>query len=225
MLACFDLADNEIQPGMKFAGGKPYVFPTAIGHLPRPMTKVSVAPNWARAKGTNAATVGLILLDSSLKPVYCNSEALRLFAYPNQPPPAPNAEFLESILSIVGKKPGTNDFPITTYFVSGKRRYLCRTFVLESEADSGSKPAIALTVERERWALPALAARFQLTGREIEAVQHLAGGLTSKEIAQRMNISPNTVKTFLRLIMLKMSVTTRSGVIGKLISGAPFGDE
>jgi DNA-binding CsgD family transcriptional regulator len=40
-----------------------------------------------------------------------------------------------------------------------------------------------------------------------------------------MNISPNTVKTFLRLIMLKMSVTTRSGVIGKLISGAHFGDE
>ena len=69
-----------------------------------------------------------------------------------------------------------------------------------------------------------LAARFQLTDREIEAVQHLADGLTSKEIAQRMNISPNTVKVFLRLVMLKMGVTTRSGVIGKLVRG-PLGYE
>ena len=198
---------------------------TALGRFPRPATKVSEALKSPGAKGTDSARVGLILLDSSLNPVYCNSEALRILVYPNQPPKAPSAEFLESIRSIVGKNPAANDFPITTYFVSGKRRYLCRTFVLESEADSGSKPAIALTVERERWALPALAARFQLTGREIEAVQHLADGLTSKEIAQRMNISPNTVKTFLRLIMLKMSVTTRSGVIGKLINGAHFGDE
>ena len=69
------------------------------------------------------------------------------------------------------------------------------------------------------------AARFQLTDREIEAVQHLADGLTSKEIAQRMNISPNTVKVFLRLVMLKMGVTTRSGVIGKLMSDAQLGYE
>jgi DNA-binding CsgD family transcriptional regulator len=41
-------------------------------------------------------------------------------------------------------------------------------------------------------------------------------GLTSKEVATRMNISPNTVTAFLRLIMVKMGVTTRSGIVGKL---------
>ena len=74
-----------------------------------------------------------------------------------------------------------------------------------------------MTVERDRWALHDLAARFKLTDREQEAVEHLANGLTSKEIAQRMRISPNTVKTFLRFVMIKMGVTTRSGVIGKII--------
>jgi DNA-binding CsgD family transcriptional regulator len=42
-------------------------------------------------------------------------------------------------------------------------------------------------------------------------------GLTNKEIGQRMNISPNTVKAFLKLIMMKMGVSTRSGIIGKTV--------
>jgi len=44
----------------------------------------------------------------------------------------------------------------------------------------------------------------------------LSEGLTSKEIAVKMNISPNTVKAFLRFIMLKLGVTTRSGILGKI---------
>ena len=195
-----------------------------LGRLPQPATKVSVAPKWPRANGTNAARVGLVLLDSSLKTVYCNSEARSIFAYPNQPANAPNAEFSQSISSIVGKKRGADDFPTTTHFVSGRRRYLCRIFVLEPESNGGPKPSTAITVERDSVLLD-LVARFQLTDREIEAVQHLANGLTGKEIAQQMNISPNTVKTFLRLVMLKMGATTRSGVIGKLVHGAHFRDE
>jgi DNA-binding CsgD family transcriptional regulator len=59
--------------------------------------------------------------------------------------------------------------------------------------------------------------RFGLTAREQETVQHLLEGLTSKEIAQRMKISPNTVKAFLRLVMVKMNVSTRSGIIGRIV--------
>jgi DNA-binding CsgD family transcriptional regulator len=44
--------------------------------------------------------------------------------------------------------------------------------------------------------------------------------LTSKEIATRLEISPNTVKAFVRLVMVKMGVTTRSGIVGKLLSQA-----
>ena len=88
---------------------------------------------------------------------------------------------------------------------------------MESNSNVSSNSNIALTVERDRWALHDLAARFQLTDREREVVEHLADGLTSKEIAQRMRISPNTVKAFLRSVMIKMGVTTRSGVIGKIV--------
>jgi hypothetical protein len=32
-----------------------------------------------------------------------------------------------------------------------------------------------------------------------------------------MSISPNTVKAFIRLVMVKMNVSTRSGIIGKIV--------
>jgi len=38
-----------------------------------------------------------------------------------------------------------------------------------------------------------------------------------------MSISPNTVKAFLRLIMVKMGVTSRSGVVGKILAHAVGG--
>jgi DNA-binding CsgD family transcriptional regulator len=63
--------------------------------------------------------------------------------------------------------------------------------------------------------------RFGLTAREQETVQFLRQGFTSKEIAQRMNISPNTVKAFIRLVMVKMGVSTRSGIIGKVVCPDP----
>ncbi len=66
-------------------------------------------------------------------------------------------------------------------------------------------------------ALVFLARQFDLTARECETVALLLEGLTSKEIATRMKISPNTVKAFLRLVMLKMDVSTRSGIVGKAV--------
>jgi DNA-binding CsgD family transcriptional regulator len=63
--------------------------------------------------------------------------------------------------------------------------------------------------------------KFGLTPRERETIQLLMEGLTSKEIAERMKISPSTVKAFLRLVMVKMSVSTRSGIVGKILGSRP----
>jgi DNA-binding CsgD family transcriptional regulator len=81
---------------------------------------------------------------------------------------------------------------------------------------------MALLIERNPVSgdLFAIAEKFNLTRREYEAVQHLALGMTSKEIAARMGISPNTVKAFLRLAMIKTGVTNRSGIIGKFLKSA-----
>ena len=57
----------------------------------------------------------------------------------------------------------------------------------------------------------------RLTPGEREFLEQLANGYAYKEIAERMKISPNTVKAFLRLVMVKMGVSTRSGIIGKIV--------
>ena len=111
--------------------------------------------------------------------------------------------------------------PSLVEFTSGKRRYLLRAFFLDSNINHPFQPTYALLIERGHHVLLELAHisnQYDLTNREIETVRLLLGGLTSKEIASHMKISPNTVKVFLRQIMLKMGVTTRAGIIGKFVS-------
>jgi DNA-binding CsgD family transcriptional regulator len=66
-----------------------------------------------------------------------------------------------------------------------------------------------------------VAQQFRLTRREREALEYLLRGLSTKEIANRMTVSANTVKAFLRLIMVKMAVSSRSGIVAKIIGTNP----
>ena len=58
--------------------------------------------------------------------------------------------------------------------------------------------------------------KFHLTARERETLHFPLQGMTSKEIATGMGISPHTVQAFLRLVMSKMQVSTRSGILGRI---------
>jgi DNA-binding CsgD family transcriptional regulator len=53
-------------------------------------------------------------------------------------------------------------------------------------------------------------------------LEHLVQGLSTKEIANRMNASPNTVKTFLRLIMVKIGVFSRAALVARIMMSKPL---
>lgn len=165
---------------------------------------------------------GFILLDASLNPVAFNAEALRLLAFPNKvehikhPSLFVGDKVRSSLLN--GRKSENVEF--VPLYISGNRRYNCRAFRLEWNDNSKSHFWTAVLLERNSCGVAAvteLTQQFDLTAREREVVELLLQGLTSKEIATRMNISPNTVKAFLRLVMVKMSVSTRSGIVGKMV--------
>jgi len=171
-----------------------------------------------------AACPGLLVVDISLKVVASNSEALQILTFPDQPE---KIRHLDTWLSnrirmrlVNGHSPNPPRF--VTEFRSAMRTYVCRSFPLSAEAEGRAavRPVLVIILERksnQTSSMAELCERFGLTAREQETVQLLLQGLTSKEIGQRMGISPNTVKAFIRLVMVKMKVSTRSGIIGKIV--------
>lgn len=164
---------------------------------------------------------GFLLLDKSLGPVASNQEAIKILSYPNLPERIKRIDqFLaDQIRVALVNRQSSNGLDFVKEFKSGKRRYFCRSFRLDTNSKTMPVHA-ALLLERGCSGIMAVAQigqEFDLTERERETVQLLIQGLTSKEIAMRMNISPNTVKAFLRIVMVKMGVSTRSGILGKVI--------
>lgn len=166
------------------------------------------------------AAAGVILIDLLRRPVHYNAEAVAILSYPRQTEKLDNLPDLlaRDVRSFLGLAGGGNG---EAQFLSGRRHYVCRAFGL---VQHGAQPELsgltALLLERtaaKSLDVSQAAERFRLSEREQQAVGLLTLGLTSKEIATRMNISPNTVKVFLRLVMTKMAVTTRSGIVGKIV--------
>jgi DNA-binding CsgD family transcriptional regulator len=169
----------------------------------------------------NSSGLGFLLLNGSFEPIYANDEAVQILAYPKRPRQvgALNGFLAEKIQSALFDSHSSPQSPPATEFLSGKRHYRCRAFSLDSHSTDPAHATAVLLERRPREAIDVaqIAAEFHLTGREQETVGLLVEGLTSKEIAGRMKISPHTVKAFIRLVMIKMGVSTRSGVIAKII--------
>jgi DNA-binding CsgD family transcriptional regulator len=178
----------------------------------RPRTQ-KLSPLWTGA--------GFVLMDSSLNPISFNAEAVEILDYPNKPAnPRRSDILLTKISSTLLSGQPLGDARSVTEFRSGRRRYFCRTFVLDAHASDPSHPSVAVLLERGPSGLIPLSQvseQFNLTQREGEALEYLLQGLSGREIANRMNISPNTVKAFMRMIMIKTGVSSRSAVLGKIM--------
>jgi DNA-binding CsgD family transcriptional regulator len=169
----------------------------------------------------NSADPALIFLDSTFKPVSYNQEAVRVLAYSeldkNGKAPFKVIEGKVRQLFSSSRYPGR---PVSS-FQCGNHCYSVRLFALTANGSLPSHPAHALLLERSDCTAIDFSSAlnlFRLTPRECETLEFLMQGMTSKEIASHMGVSPHTVKAFLRLVMSKMQVSTRSGIIGKLIS-------
>jgi len=170
---------------------------------------------------------GFLLLDAGWNLIASNDPALQILCFPSgadriKQPKVFLADRVRTTLLDHNRQRGT---AFVKEFKSGKRRYICKSLEVACNGCDSPQPAFAVLLERDTTnshsALAAISAQFGLTQRESETVEFLLQGLTSKEIATRMNISANTVKAFIRLVMVKMNVSTRSGIAGKVAgSGA-----
>jgi DNA-binding CsgD family transcriptional regulator len=170
---------------------------------------------------------GFLLLDVGLNLIASNDSALQILCFPSVPEQImqPKVFLAGRVRTLIDRK--NREGPLfVKELKSGKRRYICKSFQVGGNELYPIQPAFALLLERRESsgcpALAEIAEQFNLTQRECETVEFILQGLTSKEIATRMKISPNTVKAFLRLVMVKMKVSTRSGIAGK-IAGSRHG--
>jgi len=183
---------------------------------PRAVSKATRKPN--------QPATGFLLLNTALKPLYVNPQATEILFHPEKP--AKTKDFAEQLASkirtMVANGGPTGRIPECKEFLSGSRHYICRFFNVQlpvNKSNGANGSSLALLLERGSEAADVLkiCQQYHLTPREEEAVRLLVQGLASKEIAARMNISTNTVKVFLRLAMMKMGVTSRSGIMSKFI--------
>jgi DNA-binding CsgD family transcriptional regulator len=179
-----------------------------------------------------SARPGLMVVDASLSVVASNAEALQILTFPERPEKihCTDTWLANKIRAKLVER--QSPYRFVGEFHSAKRTYLCRSFSVDvagthktgnGNHKDGLPPSDGLLVvmlerkSNEAVTMAEISERYGLTAREQETVHFLIEGFTSKEIAQRMNISPNTVKAFIRLVMVKMSVSTRSGIIGRIV--------
>ncbi|MCU1241693.1 MAG: transcriptional regulator, LuxR family [Candidatus Acidoferrum typicum] len=172
---------------------------------------------------TLKSAAGLLLLDTSLSPMWFNREAVQILGYPDNVESLASSEFLltETIRSRLLTTSPAGESVFVKELQSGPRRYCCRAFPIDSHAEELCQPTTAVLLERAPLGpvpLSQVCQQFKLTLREQEVLVHLLQGIRNKEIADRMNISSNTVRAFLRLIMIKTGVSSRSAIVGKILT-------
>ncbi len=171
------------------------------------------------------AKCGFLLLDPSFNPIDLNAEAVQILSYPNKPDRIkPVNIFLSDRVRTALVDHHSPEGPsLVNELRSGSRRYFCRKFQIDFNVPYFSQPATAVLLQRHataEFAVEEIYKQFDLTCRERETVELLLQGLTTKEIANRLAISTNTVKAFVRMVMVKMSVSTRSGIVGRVAASA-----
>src|SRR5262249_37997794 len=154
-------------------------------------------------------------------PVSYNGEAVRILTYPKRSMEVrTQVRDIETRLDSILAPLRCSGRTALSVLQSGRREYRVRMFALSnhkktpSSGDRSAAHALLLErTDRKEVELSTVAEQFHLTPREQETLRFLLQGLTSKEIANRMAISHHTVKAFLRLVMGKLQVSTRSGII------------
>jgi len=170
----------------------------------------------------HTAEAGVLLLDLSLRSVSWDRGAASILqdGSSNLLDPQSTSWIPREILDVIRRRKLDDLSKLRTYVRIGEPEYLCRAYLLESMAPPLPQHLIAVHLERASFAVETVyscAAEYRLTVREAEVLRGIAMGLSTKEIASRLSISPNTVKAFLRLVMIKMGVATRGELFAKLL--------
>jgi DNA-binding CsgD family transcriptional regulator len=111
---------------------------------------------------------------------------------------------------------------------SGRRRYVVRGMVLvgqESETEQEANYLFLLDrISPEKINIPLIARQWQLSPREQDLVRLLLEDRSNKEIAHILELSINTVKAYLKMLMRKLNASSRAGIVSSVLTKQPLAD-
>jgi DNA-binding CsgD family transcriptional regulator len=107
---------------------------------------------------------------------------------------------------------------------SGRRRYVIRGIVLSENlvATQNQEHYYLFVLERispNEVNLSMISRQWSLNRREKEIVKLILEDRSNKEIASLLGLSPNTIKGYMKLLMRKLGVSSRAGIISCLLTG------
>lgn len=104
-------------------------------------------------------------------------------------------------------------------FEAGGTVYLARAWKLTSPSGTGALQMIQIErySGRNSVSVSSLRQRFGLTEREAQVVKEVLKGASNQEVAHSLSITEHTVKDYLKKVMTKLKVNSRSMVISKVV--------
>jgi DNA-binding CsgD family transcriptional regulator len=106
---------------------------------------------------------------------------------------------------------------------SGRRKYMVKGMVLLAKRGPVDEQEISymFLLERicpEKINMPLIARNWSLSQREQDIVRLLLADRGNKEISYILGLSINTIKTYMKLLMRKLGVSSRAGIVSCLLT-------
>jgi DNA-binding CsgD family transcriptional regulator len=174
---------------------------------------------------SNRLTLGVVVLEESGEIMYLNDEArsILLTLIPEKITASNDSSRLNNaIIELFKESLGSLTAPRSTCIFSPDKNnaYSLRALPLQKPLEKG-KSCIMILIEgiaiQHKFNLKEVQKRFSLTRRETEVTFCLTRGMTNKEIANALSLSPETVHGYIKQIMKKLRTTTRAGIVGKVM--------
>ncbi|GAB4584682.1 LuxR C-terminal-related transcriptional regulator [Nocardia sp. IFM 10818] len=169
------------------------------------------------------AAPGLLLFDADGGLVSVNDEARELLArMPSGPstttPLGIDLPLPVWILSTAGRARLTGVSARIRIRTTDGRWLVCHASCLRDAHGNAGMTAMVIEPATPSEIAELVLAAYELTRRELDVVEQIARGLPTAEIAERLHLSPHTVRDHVKAIFDKVGVTSRGELVAKLFA-------
>ncbi|MCX5723797.1 MAG: helix-turn-helix transcriptional regulator, partial [Nitrospirae bacterium] len=181
---------------------------------------------------------GILILNPLRQLLYVTQEAQKLLALLNENTQDPSVigflppaihRLCDEIVSLTAQNPSKTGDPVPLQHLARTELsgILLRGYGIREGGEP--QPSRLLILLEETMPKPTVRSHqetspYRLTDRQRAIVEGLTHGLTNKEIAAALQLSTHTVKEYIRQLMMKVSATSRTGIVAR-VAGLTIAEE